>query len=246
MAKPQPSYPESATNEARKERPEGDGKAALEDALAAHGDDLAAAIERSDELGDAITTAILVIASANDEEIEHVTESAANLVAAVDGLSTDDAAELADDLGEHADALSESLDVIVEFQREGHLDDLTTVAAAFTESLSADEVEELSAMLEDNGTELVDALDTVLELQRDGHLDDLVETAKTLSGLEIDEDAARGMNEFFGAIGDAQREAEPVGPLGALSVLLNRDARFGLGYLVRLLKAQGRRIRDRS
>jgi len=246
MAKPQPSYPESATNGARKARPEGDGRAALEDALAAHGDDLAAAIEQSDELADAITTAILVIASANDKEIEHVTESAANLVAAADGLSTDDAAELAGELGENADTLSESLDVVVEFQQAGHLDDLVTVAAAFTESLSPEEVEELSTMLEDNGTELVAALDTVLELQREGHLDDLVDTAKTLSVLEIDEDAARGMNEFFGAIGEAQRDSEPVGPLGALSVLLNRDARFGLGYLVRLLKAQGRRIRDRS
>ena len=101
-------------------------------------------------------------------------------------------------------------------------------------------------MLEDNGTELVAALDTVLELQREGHLDDLVETAKTLSALEIDEDAARGMNEFFGAIGEAQRDSEPVGLFGTVAALFDRDARSGLGYLISLLKAQGRRIRDRS
>ncbi|ELZ15571.1 hypothetical protein C477_17895 [Haloterrigena salina JCM 13891] len=246
MAKPQSSYPESATNGARKERPESNGEAAVKDALATHGDDIAAAIEQSDELADAITTAILVIASADDEEVGHVTDSAANLVAAADGLSTDGAAELADELGENADTLSESLDVILTFQREGHLEDLVTVAASVSESLSPEEIEELSTLLEDNGSELVAVLETVLELQREGHLDDLVETAKTLSVLEIDEDAARGMNEFFGAIGDAQRDSEPIGLMGSLSAMLNRDVRFGLGYLVSFLKAKGRRIRDRS
>ncbi|WP_408960612.1 DUF1641 domain-containing protein [Natrinema sp. 74] len=246
MAKPQPSYPESATNGARKERPEDNGEAAVKDALETHGDDIAAAIEQSDELADAITTAVLVIASADDEEVGHVTDSAANLIAAVDGLSTDGTADLADNLGENADTLSASLEVIVQLQREGHLEDLATVVASLTESLSPEEVEELSAMLEDNGTELVTTLDAILELQREGHLDDLVETAKTLSVLEIDEDAARGMNEFFGAIGDAQRDSEPVGLIGTLSALVNRDVQFGLGYFISLLKAKGRRIRDRS
>ncbi|WP_276273253.1 DUF1641 domain-containing protein [Haloarcula litorea] len=245
MAEPQRSYPTTATNAEHEDATDREGRAALEEALSERGDELAALVRSSDELDDVLTTAILVAASADEDELEHVTDSAANLVEAADGLSTEGAAELATQLGEDADDLSESLATVVALQREGHVDDLATVATAFTESLSPEEVEELATMLEENGSDLVDALDVVLELQRSGDLAALVETAQTLSALELDEDAVEGMNSFVGAIGEAQRESEPVGLLGALSALRTRDARAGLGYLVTLLKAQGRRLRNR-
>jgi uncharacterized protein YjgD (DUF1641 family) len=120
-----------------------------------------------------------------------------------------------------------------------------TLATAFSGSLSPDEVEELATMLEENGTELVEALDVVLDLQREGQLGDLVDLAKTLSVLDIDEDTARGLNHLLGAVGEAQRDSEPVGLFGLVRQLGSRDARAGLGYIVAILRAQGRRLRGR-
>ncbi|WP_254280513.1 DUF1641 domain-containing protein [Haloarcula marina] len=245
MAKPQQSYPTTATNGEREDATDHEGRAALEQALAERGDELAALVQSSDELDDALTTAILVAASADEAEVQHVTDSAANLVEAADGLSTAEAAALATQLGEDADDLSASLETVVDLQREGHVDDIATVATAFTESLSSEEVEELATMLEDNGSDLVDALDVVLELQRGGDLAALVDTAQALSALELDDDAVEGMNTVLGALGEAQRKSEPMGLLGAVSALRTKNARAGLGYLVALLKAQGRRVRNR-
>lgn len=244
MAEPRESYPGTATNGARKAATNGDGEAALRDALAAHGEDLAGLVEATDEGSDALATAILIAASADAEEIAYISESTSNLITAVDGLSTEEAATLATEVGDNADDLSDSLETVLDLQREGHLDDLTTVATAFAESLSPEEVEELSSMLEANGTDIVEALDIVLDLQREDQLTELVELAGTLSALDIDEDTVHGLNTVFGAIGEAERESEPIGFVGAIKQLGNRDVRAGLGYLVALLKAQGRRLRN--
>jgi uncharacterized protein YjgD (DUF1641 family) len=245
MAEPTDSYPEAATNGARKASTNGDGEAALEAALAAHGEDLADLVEGTDELQDALATAILIVASADDDEVEYVTSSTANLVEAVDGLSTDEAAALAGDLGENADDLAAALETVLELQREGHLDDLVTIATGFSGSLSAEEVEALSTMLEEDGSDVVEALDVVLELQREGSLEELVDLADTLSTLDIDADAAAGLDRLLGAVGEAEREAEPVGLLGFLRRLGGQDVRAGLGYVLAILKAQGRRLGDR-
>jgi uncharacterized protein YjgD (DUF1641 family) len=196
MARPTDSYPESATHGLRTDRSDGEGRQRLEAALDEHGGDLAAAVESTDELSEALTTAILVAASADDEEVEHVTDSTANLVRAVDGLTTAEAASLAEDLGAEADELAETLEM-------------------------------------------------VLELHREGHLEDLIELAKLASALDLDEDAIEGLNTVLGAVGEAQRESEPVGLLGMLGGLRDRDARAGLGYLLALVRAQGRRIGNR-
>jgi uncharacterized protein YjgD (DUF1641 family) len=245
VAEPQSSYPESATLGGREEPRDEAGEDALRRALAANGEDLAAVIDRTEQAEDLLTTAILVAASADEDELEHITDSTSNLVRAADGISTEGTADLAADLGANAEDLGDALDSVVALQRAGHLDDLLTLATAFSASLSPAEVEELATMLEESGTDLVAALDAVLELQREGHLDDLVATAKVVSTLEIDESTARGLNDLLSAVGEAQRESEPVGLFGALRRLLGRDARAGLGYLVTVLRAQGRRLRDR-
>lgn len=193
MAEPTDAYPESATKGGR-ERAAGEGEAALRAALDAHGEELAAVIERSDEAGDLLETAILMIATADEDEAEYVADSAANLVRAADGLSTEGAVALAADVG-------------------------------------------------DGGEDLAEALALVLELQREGHLEDLVDLAKTLSEIEVDADTVEGLNTVLGAVGEAERESEPVGLLGLVGGLRSRDARTGLGYLLALLRAQGRRLR---
>ncbi len=238
MAKPTDTYPETATLGGREESTEA-GETELREALAAHGGDLAAVVERTDELDDALATAIIVAATADEAEVERVTDSAANLVAAADGLTTDGAAALAGAVGENADDLSDALDTVLELQRDGTLEDLSTLAGA----VSTEEAEALAAMLDEEDTDIVAALDTVLELQRDDALSDLVALGQTFSALDVDEDTARGLNGVLAAVGEAQRESEPVGLFGAVGTLRSANARAGLGYLVAILKAQGRRLR---
>lgn len=242
MAEPTDAYPEEATNPGRP--PEnGDGEAALRAAIDAHGDDLAAVLDQNEHAADLLETAILIVASANEDDVEYITESTANLVNALEGLSTEPVAELAADVGENGDDLAAALETVLAMQREGHLDDFVTIATAFSSSLSPEEVERLAGMLDDDASEVVEALDVVLELQREGHLEDLVALATTLSTLEIDDETVRGLNTVLGAIGEAERESEPVGIVGMLRGLRSTDARAGLGYLLALLKAQGRRVR---
>jgi len=244
MAEPTDAYPEEATKGGRPSE-NGEGAAALDEILDAHGGDLAAALDRTDEAADLVETAVIVLASADEEEVEALTESTGNLVEAADGLTTEGAARLATDVGENGDDLRDALHTVLALQREGHLDDLATVARAFSESLSPDEVEELATLLEENGAETVEALDVVLDLQREGQLEDLVALAGTLSALEIDADTAAGLNTVLASVGEAQRESEPVGLIGFVRGLASRDARAGLGYLLALLRGQGRRLRER-
>ena len=245
MAKPQPSYPTSATHGGQEDATDQEGRAALEQALSERGDELAALVRRSDELDDMLTTAVLVTASADEDEVQHVTDSAANLIEAAEGLSTDGTASLATELGENADELSDSLETVIALQREGHVDDLATVATALTGSLSSEEINELATMLEESSGELVDALDVALDLQREGDLEALIDTAQTLSALDLDSDAVEGMNDLVAALGQAQRDSEPKGVLGTVSALRSADVRAGLGYLIGVVQALGRSVRHR-
>jgi uncharacterized protein YjgD (DUF1641 family) len=242
MADPQRSVPESATLGGTRDETDEAGREALEAALSAHGDDLAAALERSDAVNDALTTAIIVAASADDEEVEYLTDSASNAVRAAEGLTTDGAADLAEELGENAEDLSDSLETVVELQRAGHLDDLVRVATAFSESLSPAELDRLVDLLESGGGDVVEALEGVLELQRAGHLEELLELGATASALDLDDEGVAALNDLLGAAGDARRDAEPVGLVGAFRAVRGADARAGLGYLMSLLRALGRRV----
>lgn len=236
MAKPQESYPSAATNEdrAREQEMDGTGVAAL-----VEGD---SAID-TDELSDILTTAILIAASADETEIDHITESTANLIEAADGLTTEETAELAHEVGANADELSSTLETVLRLERDGHLDDLVTITTAFSGALSPSEVTELATMLDENGSELVETLDIFLDLQREEHLADLVDSAKTLSALEIEAETVEGLNTVLGAVGETQRESYPDGLVAMLTDLGSRDARAGLGYVISLLKALGRRVR---
>lgn len=243
MAEPQRSVPEAATN--REPPRPADGEEALRAAIEAYGGEYADAAEYTDELEDVLRTAIVVLASADEADVEHVTDSLVALVNAADGISTEGTVALAEGVGENGAELAATLETLVELQRDGHLDTFVTLAEAFSESLSPEEAEHLAETIHDNADEFAGALDSVLELEREGDLDDLVATAQTLSALDIDENAVAGMNRFFGAIGDAERDAESMGLLGTIRSLGNADVRAGLGYLIALLKAQGKRLRRR-
>lgn len=170
------------------------GELALRDALADHGEDLAAALEHTDQLEAILETAVLVIASADEDDVDEITDSIVSLIEAVDGLATEQSVALADAIGEH-------------------------------------------------GEDAASALETVLRLERNGSLDELVTLAETLSDLSMDDDAVRGLNRLMRAVGEAEADSEPVGLLGALRAMRTADARTGLGYLLAIVREQGRSLR---
>jgi uncharacterized protein YjgD (DUF1641 family) len=173
VAEPTEAYPESATL-GKDDRSE-DGRADLEAALADHGGDLAAAIETTDDLAAALTTATLVAASVDDDEIDHLTDATVNLVRAVDGVTTEEAAELAEVLGEDADELAATMERVLDLQREGHLDDLVALA----KTAAALEIDE----------ETVTGLNTVLgavgEAQRESKPTSVFATIASLRSRDV-------------------------------------------------------------
>jgi len=148
MARPSDSYPDSATLGGQDERANGETPDALRAALADHDGELAAAVETTDELADLLVTAVVVAAALDEEELDHLTDSTSNLVAAADGLTTDEAATLADDLGENAAELSAALDAVLELQRAGALEDLVALAGTLsTLDIDGDTADGLNAVL---------------------------------------------------------------------------------------------------
>lgn len=236
MAKPLESYPETATHGAQETN---DEEETLLEALTEHGD------SAPDELNDILTTAILIAASADEAELDHITDSTANLIDAADGLTTAETAELAHEVGANANDLSSTLETVLRLERDGHLEDLVTIATAFSESLSPSEVTDLAETIEESGTELIETLDILLDLQRENHLEDLIDIVKPLSALEVEAETVDGLNTILSAVGEAQRESRPTGFRGLLKALRHSDVRAGLGYLIAILKAMGRTIKTR-
>lgn len=109
------------------------GEAAVRAALAEHGEDIAAAIERTDQVKELIDLAILTVASADDDQVDHVTEAMGHLIKAVDGLSAEGSVALAEAVGDNGDELARALVTIGRLERTGKLDDLLDIA----ESVSA-------------------------------------------------------------------------------------------------------------
>lgn len=215
---------------------------ALRTILEEYGDDYAAA-KYTDGLKNILETAVLVLASADDEEVGYVTDTMVTLVEAADAVSTDSTVALAEGVGENADALAELLEAVGRLQHQGHVDMFVRITETLSASLDEEEAEELAVVLGDNGSEAAAAIDSMMELQREGHLDNLVELAKTLSALDIDEPTVAGLNRMLNAVGEAEQEPKPVGLLGAVRSFGRRDVRTSLGYLMNVLKALGRRLR---
>lgn len=192
MANPTTSVPETAMNRTS-DRPK-EGEKALRAVIEEYGDDYAAAAEYTDELEDILETAMLVLASADDEEVGYVTDSMVTLVEAADAVSTDGTVALAEGVGENAGELAELLEAVGRLQHQGHVDMFVRLAETLSASLDEEEAEELAVVLGDNGSEAAAAIDSMMELQREGHLDNLVELSKTLSALDVDESTVTGLN----------------------------------------------------
>jgi uncharacterized protein YjgD (DUF1641 family) len=169
------------------------GEAALRAAIDEHGEEVAAVLERSDEATELLDTVVLMIASAEEEDVEYLANALSSLVRTADGAATEETVALAEYVGEH-------------------------------------------------GAEATETLDKLLELDRQGTLDDLLELGETLSDIDVDDDSVETLNRLLASVEEAEAEAEPTGVLGAVGAVRGRDAKAGLGYLVALLRATGRRL----
>ncbi len=175
-----PSTTERGQNGATTGDARSPGEAALRDAIEEYGEEVASVLERSDEASELIDTVVLMIASAEEKDIEYLASALSSLVRSADGAATEETVALAEYVGE-------------------------------------------------NGAEATETLDDLLELDRQGTLDgDSVET----------------LNSLLASVEEAEAEAEPTGVLGAVGAVRGRDAKAGLGYLLALLWAIGRRLVD--
>lgn len=242
MADPTTTVPETAMN--RTSEHSQDGEEALRAVLEEYGGDYAAVAEYTDELEDILETAVLVLASADDEEVGSVTESMVTLVEAVDAVSTDGTVELAEGVGENAGDLADTLETVVRLQQQGHVDMFVDIAETLSESLDEEDAEELAVVLGNNGSEAAAAIDSVMELQREDHLDNLLELAKTLSALDIDESTVDGLNRVLNAVGETEQEPKPIGLLGTVRSVGRRDVRTSFSYIVNVLKEQGSQLKE--
>jgi len=127
-------------------------------------------------------------------------------------------ASVAETIDEHPEALAESLETLVRLQETGTLDDLA--AAADTVSL-------MTAAMDD---------EMVMTLASTGsRLGEVVDTA-------ADEDVVRGLEQTLSAVGDASGEQpRQVGMLGLLGAMRDPEVKAGMGYLIQVAKALGRR-----
>ncbi|MGB9987994.1 DUF1641 domain-containing protein [Salarchaeum japonicum] len=136
MAKPTTDVPDGALN-VEPERPQ-EGEDALRAVLEEYGGDYADAIEYTDELEAVLETAILVIASADDDDVDNVTQSLVTLVEAGDAISTEGTVALAEGVGENSEDLADALDSVLALQQSGDLDELIEMAGVLS-ALDVDE-----------------------------------------------------------------------------------------------------------
>lgn len=113
------------------------GEVAVRKAIEAHGEDVAAVLEQTEHVQALIDTMILVIATADEDDIEHLTASMSSLIATGDALTTQDTPELAEAVGENPAALANAVETLVRLERNGTLDDL----AALGETAAAIELD---------------------------------------------------------------------------------------------------------
>lgn len=241
MAEPTTQVPDGARN-VDPERPE-EGRDALEAVIEAYGGDYADALEHTDELAAVFETAVLVVASADDDDVADVTRTLVTLIRAAEGVSGEGTVALAEGVGENADDLADLLDDVARLQAAGHLSKFAQVAAALAGPLDQDDADRLAETVAENADDVADALDAVMALQRAGQLEPLLETAAALSTVDVDESSARGLNTVLAAVGEAEERAEPVGLVGVVRRLAARDVRAGLGYLLGVVEGIGRRVR---
>jgi hypothetical protein len=123
------------------------GQEALQAAIDEHGEEVAAVFGRSDEAAELLDTVVLMIASAEDEDVEYLADALSSLVRAADGAATEETVALAEYVGDNGADATEALDKLLELDGQGTLDDLLELAETLTElDLDSDSVDTLNGL----------------------------------------------------------------------------------------------------
>lgn len=109
------------------------GEAALDAALANHGEELAGLLDHTEDVTELIDLVVLTIAAADEDEVEQVTESLTHLIQAADAASTEETVALATAIGQHGSDTATALQTVLTLEQQDDLDDLVETASLLAE-----------------------------------------------------------------------------------------------------------------
>ncbi|MDG5777571.1 DUF1641 domain-containing protein [Haloarculaceae archaeon H-GB2-1] len=208
------------------EQPEGDAGtdvsagSGLESLVAENPEEVARFLERLGLVNDLLDTAELATSAMDDRMVQELTGTATNLGAAADGMATEDLAKLGESTGENAAELADAIEGMAKLQRSGTLDDLLALGDAVALGTAAMD-DEMVMKLTATGSKLGELADTA-----------------------ADDDVARSLEAMLEALGEASDE-EPtaVGAFGLLGAMRDPEVKQGMGFLVAVARALGRKRR---
>ncbi|MCT9094986.1 DUF1641 domain-containing protein [Haloarchaeobius sp. HME9146] len=190
----------------------------LAEAIEQNPEAVAEFVSRLDAVNELLDVLELGTSAMDDDMVMRLAKTGTTLAESADAVATPETVRLAEAVGREGEDLAAAVETISELQRNGTLDDLAALA-------------DLLALM--NGA--VDD-DMVMRLARTGSsLGELADTA-------AEPDTVRGLERMLHAVGDASvEESEPVGVIGLAKATRDPEVKEGLGYLLALAKALGRR-----
>jgi len=190
----------------------------LESAIEQNPEAVAEFVEHLDAVNELLDVLSLGESALTDEMVRELSATGSTLAESADGIATDETVALAETVGENGDELREALDTLVTLQKSGTLDELAEIAEV--------------------GSLATAALDDEMVRSLAGTGAAFGEVAQTAA----DDDTRDGIETLLDGVGEAERsEPEQVGPVGLLRGLRDPDVQYGLGYLLALAGAIGRR-----
>jgi uncharacterized protein YjgD (DUF1641 family) len=179
---------------------------------------VAAFVERLDAVNGLLDVLALGEEALDDEMAVSLAGTGATLAESADELATDETVALAGSVGDNGGDLAEALETLAALQRTGTLDDLVELADVV--SLASNAVDdEMAVSLARTGASVGELADTAAE-----------------------DDTRQGLQTLLSAVGDAERDdVEPVGLVGTVRAARDPEVKAGLGYLLTLARALGRR-----
>jgi uncharacterized protein YjgD (DUF1641 family) len=196
-------------------------RADLEAAIEQNPEAVAEFVEHLDAVNELLDVLSLGESALTDDMVRELSATGSTLVESADGLATDETVALADTVGQNGEELQEALETLVTLQRSGTLDELAEIAEV--------------------GSLATAALDDEMVTSLAGTGAALGEVAQTAA----DDDTRDGIETLLAGVGDAEREpAERVGPVGLIRGIRDPDVQYGLGYLLALAGAIGRKRTD--
>lgn len=193
----------------------------LEALVAENPEAVARFLERLDVVNELLDVGDVATSAMDDGMVESLAGTGTNLAMAADGMATEETVDLGTAVGENATELADGIDTVARLQRTGTLDDLVEFAELVSLVTGAMD-DEMATSVAATGSRLGEIADTA-----------------------ADDDVAAGLENVLTALGEANAaDPEPVGTIGLVRSLRDPEVKAGLGVLVALAGALGRRTRD--